>query len=539
MEARIFHALEDGLSRIQRTKHIFREPSGQRVTYKPFFSSIQLVKTSDQTIEVENGGLLNRKRVEEPHYAGRVEVRIGDYERGGSVGSKSFVFSRDLELASSKNNLWVASNDAFWAAIEDYMSRNLSAVGIKNAREKYVYFARTLSGIDLNPTINPDVRFEEVEENLKRASKKVLEGNKRILFSNFDFSIDNTHRYLVNSEGSKISSGFIRYQLSINLSAIDDHNLIIPHRETIYALNSKEIPSLEKMIEIGEKVSKELSDIIKSPVQKNGEYPVILDPENHGVLWHEVIGHALEGHRMQDDEDDEYWGDNKVSLFLGKIGQKVAPKFISLYDDPTLPDTDGFYKYDDEGTLAQKVQLIENGVLRNYLHSRASAAFFKTASNGHARASGTNDPVARMSNIVVKSSNEVSFEQLKENLLMEVKKRNEEYGLLFYDCNGGLTLPENSQFETYPSRVYRIHKNGKVEQVRGVYIVGTPYQTMRHIVQTSNEYGTFRGHCGAESGWVPSTETAPHALIKSLEINRIPASSYDQIKKMVVPKPGE
>jgi predicted Zn-dependent protease len=76
-----------------------------------------------------------------------------------------------------------------------------------------------------------------------------------------------------------------------------------------------------------------------------------------------------------------------------------------------------------------------------------------------------------------------------------------------------------------------------MNQVRGIYVVGTPYQAMSNIIQTSDQFGVFNGVCGAESGFIPSTQRTPHALISSLEVNRIPSEAYEERKDVVVQKP--
>jgi|TARA_B100001971_G_C18195418_1_gene541142 predicted Zn-dependent protease len=292
------------------------------------------------------------------------------------------------------------------------------------------------------------------------------------------------------------------------------------------------IPCYDDIMARGETLTSELLDIIKAPLEKNDTLPVILDGENTGVVFHEVIGHSLEAHRMQEDE----WGD-VTTLFKDKIGEKVAPEFITLYDDPTRQELDGHYQFDEDGVRSQKVMLVENCVLKNYLHSRESAGYFKTRSNGHARAYGSHTPTPRMSNLFVESNNRVSFDELVESLRKECVDQKKPYGLLMEGTNGGLTLPEECFFNTFPSNVFRVYANGKTERVRGAYIVGTPLQVLNNFIQTSDRYSTFSGNCGAESGWIPSVEIAPDALVKSLEINRIPMSSYYKMPKPVLPKP--
>ncbi len=531
---KIFDVLDSSLEQVMKATHTFKNPSGQETIHTPFFSSVSLRDLETYHIEVANGGLVSRDFNPDHASHGRVEVRMGDYALGGGMGSASFGLPRDFDKYSSLLRIWESINEGFWECVDDFGSRNLSAIGSKNQREKYAFFSKEGANQFIGSEHKIDVDLPKLEDMLKQVSRNIID--KSLFKSEISFKVKREGKYLVNSEGSRLFFDYMRYSVCIDLESVDlERGIILPHSKVFYALNSNQLPTYETLMAAGEQVKKELADIIKSPIQKNGSFPVIMDSENHGVLWHEVIGHALEGHRMQDDENNIFG--SKSCIFLGKIGQKVAPDFISIEDDPTIANRDGFYPYDDEGVLAQKVCLIENGILRNYLHSRASAAFFKTSSNGHARSSAGNDPVARMSNLVIHSSNEVPFEQLKENLIKECERQKEPYGLLFSGASGGLTLPEEAQFQTYPSKIFRVYRDGKMEQVRGIYVVGTPYNIMKNIIQTSNAYSSFRGECGAESGWVPSEEVAPDALVKSVEVNRIPDESYSQLRDAVIPRP--
>jgi predicted Zn-dependent protease len=536
-ENKILRVLEEGLAKVRKARYSFKQPNGQRLSYKPFFVSIGLEDKFVYSVETLNGSLMHLGKNPSRNIVGRVEIRMGNYHEGGGMGSDTFSFPYDLGYDASSHKLWVAMNNSFWQCVEDFGDRNLEAMGSRNKREKYTHFSREPRIVYSEASNAKSTCVKKLTEMARQVSEKLL--NKHLWSIAIDIDGNQADRYILNSEGSRLYSSSSRWGIILKLFKLDRFNLVIPHTYVFYVRDPSKLPSKEVLIERGEEMTRELEAIVNSPIQKNGSFPVIMDPKNHGVLWHEVIGHALEATRMKDDEDDEDFGfdASKVCLFLGKRGYKVAPRFISLYDDPTLGGLSGSYEYDSEGVKAQKVTLIKNGVLKNYLHSRASAGFFRTSSNGHARADGRSDPKPRMSNLVVESDNKVSFEELKENLIKECERQHERCGLIFLDCEGGLTLPEESYFQTYPSRVFKVDRRGRIHQVRGIYIVGTPYEAMKNIIQTGDKKELFDGVCGAESGEIPSTTIAPHALIRSLEVNRIPDSSYEEMRHLVVEHP--
>ena len=102
------------------------------------------------------------------------------------------------------------------------------------------------------------------------------------------------------------------------------------------------------------------------------------------------------------------------------MGELLLPEDISIIDDPTLTewagfDLNGHYAYDEEGTKAQPAVLVENGVFKGFLMSRSPIKGFQQ-SNGHGRAQVWRQPVARMANTIVSTTNPVPFEKLKDQL---------------------------------------------------------------------------------------------------------------------------
>ena len=116
-----------------------------------------------------------------------------------------------------------------------------------------------------------------------------------------------------------------------------------------------------------------------------------------------MLGHRLEGQRQRGDEEGQ--------TFTKKLNQLVLPEFLSVTDDPTLHSIGGTqlagsYDFDDEGMPAEKVEVIKNGVLRNFLLSRMPIKGFDH-SNGHGRAQAGFMPVGRQGNLIVSSTHTV------------------------------------------------------------------------------------------------------------------------------------
>src|SRR5205823_10115357 len=139
---------------------------------------------------------------------------------------------------------------------------------------------------------------------------------------------------------------------------------------------------------------------------------------------------------------------------------------------------------------AQRTTLVEKGVLKSFLLSRAPVQGF-TVSNGHGRSAPGRDPVARMSNLIVRSSKVLSGDKLKEALIAEAKRQDKPFGLLIRDVTGGNTDTSGYAYQAFkgqPRLVYKVDaKTGEETLVRGVEIVGTPLLSINKIIATGDD----------------------------------------------------
>jgi predicted Zn-dependent protease len=172
---------------------------------------------------------------------------------------------------------------------------------------------------------------------------------------------------------------------------------------------------------------------------------------------------------------------------------------------------------------AAKVELVVNGVLKNFLMSRTPARGFAT-SNGHGRGAPGSMPVGRQGNLIVTSSRTVSETELRRRFIEEIQKQGKPYGLYFSDVQGGFTLTERfmpQMFQVLPIMVWRVYPDGRPDElVRGIDIVGTPLTALEHILLTGDKLAVFNGECGAESGAVPASAVAPAMLVSGIEVQK-------------------
>src|SRR5207237_5120172 len=195
--------------------------------------------------------------------------------------------------------------------------------------------------------------------------------------------------------------------------------MLLDNSRDFYGVRESELPRGEDLSRKVDAMVDELLALRNAPPLDPYTGPAILAPEAAGVLFHEAVGHRLEGERQNDDKDGR--------TFKGQIGKAILPSFLSILDDPTLASWGGMslngeYRYDDQGVAAQRTLLVEGGVLRSFLLSRAPVAAFAKA-NGHGRSSPGRDPVARMANLVVPSQRQLPAAKLEEGVLAELRRQ--------------------------------------------------------------------------------------------------------------------
>ena len=129
-----------------------------------------------------------------------------------------------------------------------------------------------------------------------------------------------------------------------------------------------------------------------------------------------------------------------------------------------------------------------------------------------------------MGNLLVTSDKAVARQELKAMLIAEAKKQGKPYGLIISDMTGGSTNTSNYGYQAFkgtPRKVCRVDaKTGAEVLVRGVEMVGTPLTAINKIIATDKTSRSFNGYCGAESGYVPVSASAPAILFREVELQR-------------------
>jgi predicted Zn-dependent protease len=347
--------------------------------------------------------------------------------------------------------------------------------------------------------------------------------------------VQSSNARLVSSEGAALATPSATARLIMEAQTRADDGMELLRVETFQAPSVSALPAEATLAAKIDKMAEDLRDLRKAPVAEPYDGPALLSGRAAAVFFHEVLGHRLEGHRQRDEDEGQ--------TFTKKVNQEVLPKFLSIADDPTIHELGGMklagsYEFDNEGSPAQRVEVIQNGILKNFLMSRMPIKDFGV-SNGHGRNEPGRMPTGRQGNLIVTSSQTVPEAQLRQKLIDEVKRQGKPYGLYFDDIQGGFTLTTRQlpqAFQVLPVIVYRVYADGRPDElVRGVDIVGTPLAALTRIITTGDQQHVFNGVCGAESGSVPVSAVAPAMLFSEMEVQK---RAHSHERPPILPPPG-
>jgi len=489
-----------------------------------YFLSYQITDTRLVSLEAEGGALITDSD-ETDRYLD-VAIRIGSPEldntrplhdeapglneplpRHGIVP-----FGEDPEAIS--NHIWLETDRRYREAVQ--------ALAYVKADQAVLAKTSTVPDFSREPTevfIGKPVKlsFDKAQwvERLRRCSERALRG--KATRGSCSVTFEETTLYYVNSEGSQLQQSWTSAQLAVSVGVKADDGMGLSRLEQRFGKSPSDLPPDDQIDEMIATVTGDLDALHGAPLGEPYVGPAILEGRAAGVFFHEVFGHRMESHRLK----DEYEG----KTFAKYVDKEIMPTWLSVYDDPTVTtlngqQLNGFFRFDDEGVRARRVPLVEAGMLVGFLTGRNPIDGFPQ-SNGHGRRQPGLEPVSRQGNLVVTASKTVERTKLEDLLIEEINRQGRPYGMVFTDISGGFTLTSAfapQAFKVEPVMAYKLYPDGHRELVRGVDLSGTPLVALASIRAASREVETFNGVCGAESGWVPVSASAPSLLVDKLEI---------------------
>ncbi len=261
-------------------------------------------------------------------------------------------------------------------------------------------------------SVSPEEKYEllsTIEQSLTPESVHVSLPSRILVFDE-----DLSEKFYVNSEGSRLHGFVPRLSLLFFLTAQEPGKGVVQHLHHEAQSRGWEVVKDWRPEEIAANDARMLGRLLREGVAPpKGEVDMVLGPEVTGIICHESCGHPQEADRILGREAAQA---GESYLKPDMVGRKIGSEHVTIIDDPTLPNSYGFYLYDDEGVKARPRVLINEGLIAAFLQNRETAAELGGTSNGASRSSSYDrEPIIRMANTYMKPGNH-SLEELIEGV---------------------------------------------------------------------------------------------------------------------------
>lgn len=548
-------ALHDELER-SRTRLVLL---GQE---KPYYIEYRLLDLDERTITAQFGAIIGSTTTRNRFMS--VDVRIGDYKLDSSnfisdQGFRGFLGSTgtvgiDRDYDSLRQDLWLATDQGYKEALDSLSHKRAFLRSLANA-PTVDDFSQVPPFVQVQPLVQPDWTSRNWETEAKTVSA-VLRSYPELYNSRVTYHLIYATTYLMSTEGSEIRVTRSLAAIEASLGSRADDGMPMHDYLAIYARRPSDLPAAEVVRPQLDRVGKELVALRSAPAVQDYDGPVLFEPLASGSLLAQVLGPSATGARaplsMNSRFDQMTQALGGRSEWTGRVGQRVLPANVNIVDDPTAQQFQGqpligFYANDEEGVPAQRVAIIENGMLRQLLMSRRPGPDFER-SNGHGRSTFLAQPRPMTSNLFFTAADGQSPADLKKKFLDACKQNGQKFGLIVREMDNPV-IGSSSQEELsdalailatgapkgdrVPLLVYRVNvDDGHEELVRGAILSGIASRNMRTLLGVGNDNtvfsyaqsqdaeiaGTALGAFGSADGGVPSTVIAPSLLFEEVDV---------------------
>jgi predicted Zn-dependent protease len=491
----------------------------------PYFIDYRVMDIDDWEADAALGGVRSESRTRIRFLL--VQVRLGDYKQDNSSAHGEGVIEivpLDTDDQAFRFQVWSATDKAYKQAAE--------ALTEKQARLKQLTvdhpvddFAHAEPVQSLQPVAELKLEREPWLKMLRDASSLYRQDPKVQTFAaSLSFKVVN--RYYVNSEGTVVRNGEELYRMVIGGSTQAEDGMRLERSSGFMGKSLRELPTAAEFSAKAQTLMTSLKELRDAPLADEDYHgPVLLSADAAATVFADLVGQNVLGQKPELGQNARVRGQ-----FASSYKTRVLPEFINVVDDPALVELNGkkllgHYEVDDEGVKAQRVPVVEKGVLVNYLLGREPIRDFP-ASNGHGRANlPLSWPGPALGNLVVRSSDAVPAEELKKKFLALCKDRGLEYGY-YAETMGGARAPR---------LIYRMWvKDGHQELVRGALFGDLDQRSMRSgIVAAGND-----AYVENEIQTIPRSVVAPSILFDDLEVKR-QTSNKDKLPEYPAPETAQ
>jgi TldD protein len=473
---------------------------------RPYYIEYQVTEIQDNIADATLGALrtdqVNSGRLV------RVVVRIGDYKQdsyfGEGMGAVD-VMPTDNDEMALRRQIWLATDKAYKSALSGFTEKEAALKNVQTEND-LADFSQEKPAQSVRNLATLDVDLDKWKQTL-RATSDLFRSDPNLEMSSAMLNFRVLNRYFVNTEGTVSRNGKTIYTLLFSGSDQADDGMHLERSHGWVVAKPEELPKPDEIAKEAKQLIGSFSELKKAPlVEDDYRGPVLFSADATTSLLERLIVPNILGIRPDLGNPARTNGE-----FASYYKGRVLSEAFTVVDDPKAKEIDhqtlaGSYDVDDEGVEAQKVTVIDKGVLTNYLLGREPIRDFPH-SNGHGRTPLAGAPRPQISNLIFKAANSIPFEDLKKKLIQMCKDQGRPYG--YYVETTGPQLSPRLLWRVYVS-------DGHMELVRGAVFKQLDTRALRSdIVATGTDNYVYN-----RSEPLPSAIVAPSILFGELEIQR-------------------
>lgn len=478
----------------------------------PYYIEYRLTDIDQYQAEASFGALREDQRAHSRVI--RVIVRVGDYKQDSYYGpglGVSTLGPIDDDPTTLRWQLWSATDSAYKAANEALAAKK-AQMRQYTTDQPFDDFSHEPALESIEPLARLDFDPKPWRDALEKATAQFRADLKlESLSANIRFRASND--YFVNTEGTVARHGYAVYLLSEDGVTQATDGMRLERNPYFAAASVKELPAPDEFIADTAKMMATLKSLRDAPVvEEDYRGPVLFSSDAANDVINGIVGANVLGRRPKPGDSARTVGD-----YASNYKSRILPAFVSIEDDPTLKTFNGktlvgSYDADDEGVRAQKVQVVQDGQLVNYLTTREPIRDFPE-SNGHGRAAAGQSAVPSVGTLILRSKQTLAPDEMKAKLIDLCKQENRPF-CYYVETVGG------SSFE--PRLLYRVYvSDGHQELVRGAEFDELDTRALRNdLVAVGNDPLVENREAA-----IPTTVISPSILFDDLEVKRTDAKN--------------
>jgi len=495
----------------------------------PYFVAYTVLETHSLELQGTFGA------IERPREASsrrvQVEVRTGKRE----FDNRHFVGRQGRAYRPMTGNLPVeddydALRTEMWALTDRAYKLALEGLARKTVYRETNNIQDVLPDLSEDPVeshretlATPPLDREAWEQNVREISA-VFRRFPAIQSNSVDLAWRAQHVYFVDSEGRSYVKPAHWFELEMEAEGQADDGMVQSDERRMLWLDLSQVPSVDRLKAAAERLAGEVTALTAAPKVETYLGPVLLEGQAAGEFFSQLLASSLASPRevwVEQKWSEKYF---KAGALTNRLGLRVISPIFDVIDDPTREEFEGkpllgHYRIDEQGISAQRVALVDDGILRDLLMSR-SPTKERTRSNGHGRGGFSAPAAAVIGNLFITPSTRMPLEKMKRRLRDEARAFGLDHGMLVRRLAKESRGSEN--LLSAPVLVYEVDvETGEERLIRDAEFNAVTLRALRDIIASSGEMhvynlskpGAFRSSASSRASVIH-----PSVLLSEMEL---------------------